>query len=78
MCKDKINEFGETFVYCSQTKIYMRLSKNLQFCKIRYPMYIIYIRRGTNIAIEANVRAITSLYNKLYKNFTRSCLLRKK
>ena len=40
-------------------------------------MCIICIRRGTKIAIEANVRTITELYNKLYKNFTRSCLHRK-
>ena len=33
--------------------------KNLQFCELRYPMCIICIRRGTNIAIEANVRTIT-------------------
>ena len=51
--------------------------KNLQFCELRYPMCIICIRRGTNIAIEANVRAMTQLYNKSYKNFTRSCLHRK-
>ena len=38
---------------------YLRLSKNLQFWELRYPMCIICIRRGTNIAIEANVRTIT-------------------
>ena len=27
MCLDKINEFGETFVYFSQMKRYLRLSK---------------------------------------------------
>ena len=41
-------------------------------------MCIICIRRGTNIAIEANVRTITKLYNKPYKNFTRNCLHIKK
>ena len=44
MCMDKRNEFGETFIYFSQMKIYVRLSKNLQFCELRYPMCIICIR----------------------------------
>ena len=79
MCTDKRNEFGEVFVYFSQMKRYLRLSKkNLQFCELRYPMCIICIRRGTNIAIKANVRTIAKLYNKPYKNFTRSCTHRKK
>ena len=43
----------------SQMKRYLRLSKNLQLCELRYPILIICIRRGTNIAIEANVRFIT-------------------
>ena len=55
----------------SLMKRYLRLSKNLQFCELRYPMCI--IRRGTHIAIEANVRTITFLYNEPYKDFTRSC-----
>ena len=59
MCMDKRNEIGETFVYFSQMKRYLRLSKNLQFCVLRYPMHIICIRIGTNIAIEANVRTLT-------------------
>ena len=59
MCMDKINVFWETFVYFSQMKRYLRLSKNLQFCEIRYPICIICTRRGTHIAIEANVRTIT-------------------
>ena len=59
MCMDKRNDFGETIVYFSQVKRYLRLSKNLQFCELRYPMCIIWIRRGTNIAIEANIRTIT-------------------
>ena len=49
------NEFGETFVYFTQMKRYLRLSKNLQFCELHYPMCIICIRRGKTIAIEANV-----------------------
>ena len=73
---DKRNEFVETFVYFSQIKRYLRLFKNLQFCELRYPMCIICIRRGTNIAIEVSVRTITLLYNEPYKNFTRSCLHR--
>ena len=77
MCMDKRTEFGETFVYFSQMKRYLRLSKNLQFCELRYPMCIICIRRGTNNAIEASVRTITLLCNEPYKNFTRSCLHRK-
>ena len=58
MCMDKRHEFGETFVYFLQMKRYLSLSKNQQFCELRYHMCIC-IRRGTNIAIEANVRAIT-------------------
>ena len=45
------------FIFRSER--YLRLSKNLQFWELRYPMCIICIRRGTNIAIEANVRTIT-------------------
>ena len=52
MCTDKRNKFGEIFVYFSQMKRYMRLSKNLQFCELRNPMRIICIRRGTNIALK--------------------------
>ena len=78
MCMDKKKHFGETFVYFSQMKRYLRLSKNLKFCELRYPMCIICIRRGTDIAIEASIRTITLLYNETYKNFTRSCLHRKK
>ena len=75
---DKRKAFGETFVHFLQMKICLRLSKNLQFSELRYPMCIICIRRGTNIAIEANVRALTKLYNEAYKNFTRGCWHRKK
>ena len=54
MCMDKRNEFGETFVYFSQMKRYLRMFlKNRQFCELRYPMCIVCIRRGTDIAIEA-------------------------
>ena len=63
---DKRTEFGETFVHFSQMKRNMGLSKNLQFCELRYPICIICIRRGTKIAIEDNVKTITSLYNKPY------------
>ena len=41
MCMDKRNELWETFVYFSQMKRYLRLSRNLQFCELRYPMCII-------------------------------------
>ena len=51
MCMDKRNEFGETNVYFSQMIRYLRLSEKLQFYELRYPMCIICIRRGTNIAI---------------------------
>ena len=78
MCIDKRNKFWETFVYFPQMKRYLRLSKILQFCELRYPMCITCTRRGTNIAIEADVRTITYLYNKPHKNFIRSCLHRKK
>ena len=64
--------------YFSRMKRYLRLSKTLQFCELRYPICIICIRRGTNSATEANVRTIIVLYNEPYKNFTRSCLHRKK
>ena len=39
-------------------------------------MYYLYTK-STNIAIEANVKTITYIYNEPYKNFTRSCLHRK-
>ena len=58
-------------------KRYLRLSKKMQFCELRYPMCIICVRRGRDIAIEANVRTIAQLYNKPHKNFTRRCLHRK-
>ena len=58
MCMDKRNTFGETFVYFSQMKRYMRFLKNLQLCELRYHMYIICIRRGKNSKIEVNVRTI--------------------
>ena len=59
MCMDKRNEFGETLVYFLQMKRYLRLSKKSAVCELRYPMCIICIRRGTNVAIEANARTIT-------------------
>ena len=59
MRMDKRNEFRDTFVYFSQMERYLRFLKILQFCELRYPMCIICIRRGTNIAIEANVRTIS-------------------
>ena len=55
---DKRNEFGETFVSFSKMKEYLRFSKDLQFCESRYPMCIICVRRGSHIAVEANVRII--------------------
>ena len=57
-------------------KRYLRLSKNLQFCELRYPMCIICIKRGTHITIEANVRTTTLQYNEPCKNFT-GCRLHK-
>ena len=59
MCMDKRMEFGEIFVYFTQNKRYLRFSKNLQLRELRYPLCIICMRRGTNIAIEANIRTIT-------------------
>ena len=53
------SEFGETFVYFSQMKRYLRFLKNIQFCELWYPIFNICIRRGTNIAIEASVRTKT-------------------
>ena len=61
MCMDNRHTFGETFLYFSQMKRYLRLSKDMQFCELRYLMCTICIRRGTNIAIEANVRTINLL-----------------
>ena len=52
-------QIWETFVYFLHMKRYLRVSKNLQFYELRYPICIICIRRGTNIAVEANVRTIT-------------------
>ena len=43
MCMDKRNEFVETFVDFAQMKRYLRLSKNLQFCELRYPIFIILV-----------------------------------
>ena len=59
ICMDKRNDYEGKNVYLSQIKRYLRLFKNLQFCELCYPMCIICIRRGTNIAIEANVRSKT-------------------
>ena len=59
MCMDKRNEIGETFVYFSQMKRYLRLSRNLQFCELRHPICIICIRRGTTIAIECKNNNLT-------------------
>ena len=52
MWMDKRNEFGKTFVYFSRMKSNLMLSKNLQFCELRYPICIICIRSGTNIAMK--------------------------
>ena len=54
MCMDKRN-----IRLFFAMKRYLRLPKNLQFCELRYPMCIICIRGGTNIAIEVNVRTLT-------------------
>ena len=57
-CMDKRKKMGNICLFFADER-YLRLSKNLQFWELRYPMCIICIRRGTNIAIEANVRTIT-------------------
>ena len=58
ICMDKRKKNGKhLFIFANER--YLRLSKSLQFWELRYPMCIICIRRGTNIAIEANVRTIT-------------------
>ena len=49
-------------------KRYLRLSKKYAVFELRYPMWIICVRRGTDIAIEVNVSTIT----KLYKYHTRT------
>ena len=58
ICMDKRKKLGNIRLFFADER-YLRLSKNLQFWELRYPMCIICIRRGTNIAIEANVRTIT-------------------
>ena len=56
MCMDKRNEFGETIVYFSQMKKYLRLSKKSAVLWITLPyMYYLY-KKMYNIAIEASVR----------------------
>ena len=74
----KETNFGKHLFIFRRFKDILGCLKNLQFCELRYPMCIICIRRGTNIANEASVRTITLLYNEPYKNFTRSGLHRKK
>ena len=58
ICMDKQKKLGNIRLFFADER-YLRLSKNLQFWELRYPMCIICIRRGTNIAIEANERTIT-------------------
>ena len=58
ICMDKRKKTGNICLFFAHER-YPRLSKNLQFWELRYPMCIICIRRGTNIAIEANVRTKT-------------------
>ena len=58
ICMDKRKKMGNICLFFADER-YLWLSKNLQFWELRYPMCIICIRRGTNIAIEANVRTIT-------------------
>ena len=50
--------WGNIFLFFADIDI-LGCLKNLQFCELRYPMCIICVRRGTNIAIEARVRTIT-------------------
>ena len=46
MCMDKRNEFGETFVYFSQIKRYLRLSKESEVLRITLPyVYYSYMKR---------------------------------
>ena len=52
-------KLGNICLFFADNERYLRLSKSLQLWKLRYPMCIFCIRRGTNIAIEANVRTIT-------------------
>ena len=59
ICMDKRKKKLGNICLFFADEIYLRLFKSLQFWELRYPMCIICIRRGTNIAIEANVRTIT-------------------
>ena len=43
MCMNKRNEFGETFVYFSQMKIYPRLSKKSAFFFIYVTLYVLVV-----------------------------------
>ena len=70
----KETNLGKHFFVFRRCKDILGGLKFRQFCELRYPMFIICIRRGTNITIEVNVRTMTLLYNEPYKNFTRSCL----
>ena len=51
----KKKKWGKICLFFADER-YLRLSK---ICSLRYPMCIICIRRGSNIAIAANVRTIT-------------------
>ena len=51
--------WGNICLFFADEKISEVVKNDLQFCELRYPMCIICTRRGTNIAIEANVRSIT-------------------
>ena len=59
MRMDKRNEFEEHLFIFRRWKDIWGCLENQQFYELRYPMFIICIRRGTIIAIEANVRTIT-------------------
>ena len=58
ICMEKRKKNGERFVYFSQMKGICDCLKSAVW-ELRYPMCIICIRRGSNIAIAANVRTIT-------------------
>ena len=58
LCMDKSKKNGVRLVYFSQMKDILDCLKSAVW-ELRYPMCIICIRRGSNIAIAANVRTIT-------------------
>ena len=79
MCMDKRNEFGEIFVYFSHMKRYLRVFLNIyKFVNNVTLCVFIFIRRGTNIAIEATVRTLTYYITNHTKTLQEAVCIEKK